>query len=366
MTSAEPADQSLREHLLRFVGRSSGSPRLARECVNGPMIRQWCAALGDTNPVYLDAVWAAQTTFGELVAPPAMLQSWTHPDRRFPPPATGSADDAEEQLNLALIAAGYSGVVATRCRARYSRYLRLGDRTSYESTIESVSELKQTALGAGYFITRTNTYRDQSERATGADRVVGTIESKTLRYRPAAHDQPHPAQPIKPSPPTTIAPIAPPVVPPVPPVPPLPPAPIARVGQALPVARYEITTTLIVCGAIASCDFFAPHHDVAAARSIGQPDIFMNIMTSQGLVSRYLTDWSGPLAVLRGLDTRLGIANRPGDTLILEGTVTELTRSPDGTTAFIEVHGTIARGRHISAIAELFLPDASRPASAEA
>jgi acyl dehydratase len=341
ISAGGPVDRTLRDELVGFVGKSSGPPRLATERVNGPMIRQWCTALGDRNPVYLEADAAARTSFGELVAPPTMLQSWTHHDRRFPQP---EADNAEEQLGLALIAAGFYGVVATRCRVRYARYLRPGERTSYESRVESVSERKQTALGAGYFITRTNTYRDQ---AAG---VVGTIESTTLRYRPHAAGATAPPSEA----PSGTRPATDP--PPAPAAPPARPDALA-VGQALPLARYEITTTLIVCGAIASCDFFAGHHDVRAARAMGQPDIFMNIMTSQGLVSRYLTDWSGPSGVLRGLDTRLGIANRPGDTLVFEGTVDELTQTPGGTLAVIDLRGTIARGRHINARAELLLPD---------
>jgi acyl dehydratase len=162
--------------LQHFVGLTSGAPRLADDAVSAPMIRHWCQAMGDSNPVYTDAEFAASTPFGGIVAPPTMLQTWTHHDRRFPLP--GAEHNAEERLAQALITEGFVGVVATRCHATYARYLRPGDRTSYQSRIESVSPLKATALGEGYFIVVTMTFFDQAEE------VVGTIKFTTLRYRP--------------------------------------------------------------------------------------------------------------------------------------------------------------------------------------
>ena len=40
------------------------------------MIRHWCEAMGDTNPVYIDAEAAAASVHGGIVAPPTMLQAW--------------------------------------------------------------------------------------------------------------------------------------------------------------------------------------------------------------------------------------------------------------------------------------------------
>ncbi len=54
---------------------------------------------------------------------------------------------------------------------------------------------------------------------------------------------------------------------------------------------------MIVAGALASHDFTAVHHDKAAAQAQGMQDVFMNILTTNGLVGRYVTDWAGPNAV---------------------------------------------------------------------
>ena len=47
-------------------------------------------------------------------------------------------------------------------------------------------------------------------------------------------------------------------------------------------------------GAIASRDYQDVHHDPVLAKDRGSKDIFMNILTTNGLVGRYVTDWSGP------------------------------------------------------------------------
>ncbi|WP_432079094.1 acyl dehydratase [Streptomyces sp. YPW6] len=97
-----------------------------------------------------------------------------------------------------------------------------------------------------------------------------------------------------------------------------------RVGDELPPLEIPVTRTLIVAGAVASRDFQDVHHDAELAREKGSPDIFMNILTTNGLVGRYLTDHFGPTAVLRKVAIRLGAPNYPGDVLRLTGRITEL------------------------------------------
>ncbi|MFF2191464.1 MaoC family dehydratase [Streptomyces sp. NPDC058157] len=117
-----------------------------------------------------------------------------------------------------------------------------------------------------------------------------------------------------------------------------------NVGDALPPLEIPVTRTLIVAGAIASRDYQDVHHDAELAREKGSPDIFMNILTTNGLVGRYITDHLGPHAVLRKVAIRLGAPNYPGDTMTLTGTVTAL----DGDTAEIRVVGANRLGHHVT------------------
>ncbi|MFE6839538.1 MaoC family dehydratase [Streptomyces sp. NPDC057705] len=117
-----------------------------------------------------------------------------------------------------------------------------------------------------------------------------------------------------------------------------------NIGDTLPPLEIPVTRTLIVAGAIASRDYQDVHHDAALAREKGSPDIFMNILTTNGLVGRYVTDHLGPQAVLRKVAIRLGAPNYPGDTMTLTGTVTAVA----GNTVEIRVVGANGIGHHVS------------------
>ncbi|QCX77692.1 MaoC like domain protein [Streptomyces sp. YIM 121038] len=128
-----------------------------------------------------------------------------------------------------------------------------------------------------------------------------------------------------------------------------PKAPAAlREGDALPPLEIPITRTLIVAGAIASRDYQDVHHDAELAKERGSPDIFMNILTTNGLVGRYITDHFGPRAILRQVKIRLGAPNYPGDTMVLTGTIEEVTRAPEGVTATVRVVGANGMGKHVT------------------
>ena len=124
------------------------------------------------------------------------------------------------------------------------------------------------------------------------------------------------------------------------------------VGEELPPLDLPITPTLVVGGAIASRDFTPVHHDRAAAIAQGLPDVFMNILTTQGICSRYVTDWAGPNAIVKCVRTKLGGPNMPGDTLKIRGQV--LRR--DGHEADIEVSGNNAWGNHVTATFTIEFP----------
>ncbi|MGW7049978.1 MaoC family dehydratase [Streptomyces avermitilis] len=126
-------------------------------------------------------------------------------------------------------------------------------------------------------------------------------------------------------------------------------------GAELPPLEIEVTRTLIVAGAIASRDYQDVHHDAESARRRGSPDIFMNILTTNGLVGRYITDHFGPGAVLRKVAIRLGAPNYPGDTMVLTGTVAEV----EGGTVTVKVIGANGIGTHVSGTVTVTVPPGS-------
>ena len=56
-----------------FVGREVCPPTPAKDDVNTAMIRQWTEIIGDTNPADTNEAWAAKSTRGKSIAPPAWM-----------------------------------------------------------------------------------------------------------------------------------------------------------------------------------------------------------------------------------------------------------------------------------------------------
>ncbi len=125
-----------------------------------------------------------------------------------------------------------------------------------------------------------------------------------------------------------------------------------QVGDTLPELPIPITSSLIVSGALASRDYTPVHHDKAVAQAAGMPDIFMNILTTNGLVGRYVTDWAGPDAVIRNVAIKLGTPNLPGDTMTFSGTVA----AKDGDEVRLEVRGRNSWGDHVTGTVRVALP----------
>ena len=123
-------------------------------------------------------------------------------------------------------------------------------------------------------------------------------------------------------------------------------------GDVLGPCPVPITATLIVATAIASRDYQDVHHDRELAVLRGSPDIFMNILTTSGLVSRYVTDWAGPEAMLRKLSIRLGAPNYPHDTMTFYGAVNSVR---DGRVE-VGIQGLNKLGPHVTGTVELELP----------
>ena len=127
------------------------------------------------------------------------------------------------------------------------------------------------------------------------------------------------------------------------------------VGDKLPSLDIDVTSGLIVGGALATRDFEPVHHDKSVAQAAGLPDIFMNILTSQGLMSRFVTDWSGPEAVIKSLDVKLGAPNLPRMVRTINGEVTAC----DTATGVVEVAVTGENniwGMHMQGSVQVALP----------
>ena len=337
MSEPDVSDDALRAGLLARIGEpmGTGGPSVAPDPVNLAMIRHWVDAFDDRNPVYLDAGAASRAGFGDIVAPPAMLQTWTMPRPRIEGIRArgGAPGEIDPDTPVAVLAAaGFRGTLATNSELEFDRYLHVGEELSSASTLTSVSELKGTGLGVGYFVEWMNTYR------TTAGEDVGRQRFRIFKFDPTRSAADLPPRP-KPTTGTADE-----------------PSREKVPGDALAGFDLDVTATVIVAGAIATRDFMPVHHDRDYAQAQGAPDIFMNILTTNGYVARFVTDWAGPDAVVQRMAIRLGGPAIPGKVLRFSGAVTD--QRTEGARHHVEV--TLAAvndlGSHATGTVDLTLP----------
>lgn len=175
------SDDPLYDAASAYVEAPPSRSVVSADPVNQPMIRHWCEALGDTNPIYVDAEAAKAAGHPGVVAPPTALQIWTMPgiNRRDDP------NDPATAARTLFIEAGYSSVVATNCEQVYHRYLTLGDEVVATVRLHDVSARKRTALGEGYFMTSVTVFRDGDGELVG-EQLFRTLWFKPAGFKPAA------------------------------------------------------------------------------------------------------------------------------------------------------------------------------------
>jgi uncharacterized OB-fold protein len=118
--------------------------------------------------------------------------------------------------------------------------------------------------------------------------------------------------------------------------------------RILPAVKIDVTTTFVISTALATRDYQDVHHDRDAAVKRGSKDIFLNILTTTGLVQQYVADWAGPDAVITAVRIKLGVPCYAGDTLTFTGLV--------GGDGDIKVTGSCSLGDHVTATVQLERP----------
>ena len=202
--------------LAPLVGQTAGSPSLAPDAVNVPMIRHWVEAMGDHNPVYVSDEAARAAGYDELIAPPTMLQAWIMRGLRLTllteeARAQGAEQGSgpNEKMMSLLDDEGLTSVVATNCEQQYGRPLVVGDRLLVRSVIEAISDPKRTGLGTGRFITTRLDYvavpdadvpvwpvsGEEVQALYEGGEPVATMRFRILKYLPPAKKAARPPRP---------------------------------------------------------------------------------------------------------------------------------------------------------------------------
>ena len=125
-------------------------------------------------------------------------------------------------------------------------------------------------------------------------------------------------------------------------------------GDRLPLWTLPVSPTHIVAGALATRDFQDVHHDRDLAHKKGSADIFLNINTSLGYMQRFVTDWTGPEAVVTALRVRLGAPAYPYLPLTFSGSVQSVDVSTGRVVVAVQASNQL--GPHVTGTVELELP----------
>lgn len=128
------------------------------------------------------------------------------------------------------------------------------------------------------------------------------------------------------------------------------------IGDQLTPMEIDLTPTMVVAGAIASRDFMPVHHDKDYAKAQGAPDIFMNILSTNAYVSRFVTDWAGPETMVRKINIRLGVPAIPNQVLRFTGEVLDKKIIRDQCIVEVSVKASNDLGDHATGTVELTLP----------
>lgn len=92
--------------------------------------------------------------------------------------------------------------------------------------------------------------------------------------------------------------------------------------QELPALSLPITMRRCIMAVSGTRDLYPIHYDRDFAKQANARDIFVNTMFMQALVSRFMTDWTGPTGMVRKLGIKMQEMNCPGDTITVTGTIT--------------------------------------------
>lgn len=287
--------------------------RDAEIAVSDHAIRMWCSAVGEDDPVHVDIEAARGAGYDDVVAPEAMLQTWTMP---IGDAAKLAAPTLHSRVRQIAHSHNLSAVVATDYEQQYLRPIHPGDVLKERSWIEYVSPAKQTSLGTGHFVSIAFEIRNQN------DDTIGTLRARTFYFDPT-NARPHAANTGSERPSGTDS-------------------------VELPTKEIVLTRTLIISASLASNDHEPVHHDHILAREQGLTDIIASIVTTAGLVNRYVGVWAGTGRQLKKLSLRLAQPAYPDDTLTFTGRT-----EPHEAHTLVLVEGRHSRGVHVFATVEL-------------
>ncbi|MBV1919036.1 MAG: OB-fold domain-containing protein [Pseudomonadales bacterium] len=174
---------AIKEKVAHLLNRRVG-PYNSWNPVNRTQVWQWCTAMGDNNPLYLDDEYRQDTEFDDVTAPPTMMQMWSMRDAQGNY-APGSTDKNPYELLSVLEDNGYAGIMAVSYDQTFHRYLQEGERAHHYTTLVNMTDLKTTGMGKGFFVTELAEFLTDDEEKF-AEAIITYFQYETPKKQPGA------------------------------------------------------------------------------------------------------------------------------------------------------------------------------------
>ena len=179
-----PPEETLDYEKLKSLVGLQPERRKPHDEVSASDIRHWCEVMQDANPLYYDTEYARKSEYGGMIAPPAMVQTWSlgtmkaainqfvHGKLEYP-------EDNLNKVNAALEEAGYTGVMATAQELTCLKPIRPGDTISSETGPVQLSDYDHyTRQGVGRYYTIMYRFFNQH------DEEVAFMTFRVVWYKP--------------------------------------------------------------------------------------------------------------------------------------------------------------------------------------
>jgi len=171
------------EEVAPYIGKLT-EPRAPLDEVTASDIRHWCEVMQDPNPLYRDTDHARNSPYGGMIAPPAMVQTWSMMGMgasmdQYRRAILENPDDPHHKVNAALEKAGYTGVVATAQEQTYLKPIRPGDTVYYSmGVVHMTRNDSYTRQGVGRYYVLYYRFTNQNQEE------VANMTFRVLWYKP--------------------------------------------------------------------------------------------------------------------------------------------------------------------------------------
>jgi len=237
--------------------------------VSEALIQLFCSVTEDANSSFWDRDFAT-AQWGGILSPPAMLMAWLSPL-----PWTPGGGEIPRQGGLAVPLPGNRIINAVH-ESWFYEPIRVGDRLSITEQIAAVSDLKESHLGPGHFVT-TNS---RIVRQDGVE--VAGHSNQVLRYTPWTEKPQAKAKPARPA-----------------------AAAEAPAGNAIPDLTMKATRLKAVFVPATTLDIMEGHYDPDSVTARQSGGLSFNTFQILGLFNRHVTDWAGPRTFVRHQQIRV-------------------------------------------------------------